>query len=375
MRTAALFLVSVLSILPGLPGLPGPLLPDASAEAPKPSIRLGGIFSLSGFGAHGGLGELRAAQLAVQEINAAGGIDGHKVELLVEDNQSDLKATAAAFKKLVNLNDIDALIGPNWSEFSEVAAPLAERAKVPMITPSGVITSNADRKYVFTLMQPPIETNRALAEALLSTAGVTEVVGLVQNNLYLENAWNASKQVFGDRVKVTEVRLTVGQPTDYRSILVRTAKRPGVAIYASLLPGEYAPLLNARRQLEIAAPVFAVDILYDKGKPTDAATNAGVVGTDFIVLGSENFHSAFKKRFGEKPLNYGAKAYDAARLLAESYVECGRRNVDCLRTVDKRGESGHLKFDENQVVVSDEAVAETYVFKNGDWLRDVKKAQ
>lgn len=341
----------------------------ADPSSLKPPIKLGAIFSLSGFGAHGGVGEMRAAQLAVEQLNAAGGVGGRKIQLMIEDNQSDLKASVSAFNKLVQVDDIVGLVGPNWSEFSEVVAPLAERAKVPMITPSGVMTNSASRRWVFTLMQPPIETNRALADALMAWPGVTNVLGIVHDNLYFENAWEASKTHFGGKLETREVRITNAQNPDYRSILLRGAGKPGTAIYAALLPGQYAPLLKTRRQLGVTAPVFAVDILYDEGRPTDAETLKDVIGTDFVVLGSEKFHRDYMDKFGEKPLNYGAKAYDAVRLLAEAFVECGRRNYKCIETVDKRGESGHLKFDQNHVIVSDSAISENYAFKQGSWQK------
>ncbi|MCB0336385.1 MAG: ABC transporter substrate-binding protein, partial [Bdellovibrionales bacterium] len=105
------------------------LISSVCAEA---DVTIAGIYSITGFGAIGGTSELNAARLAVNEINAAGGIQGHKINFVVEDNQSDLRQTTTAFKKLVAINKPLVLLGPNWSEFSEIVAPLAQSSKTVM---------------------------------------------------------------------------------------------------------------------------------------------------------------------------------------------------------------------------------------------------
>lgn len=366
MRALGCFASIVICLL-GIPSLESGAA-SAFAESAA-TIKLGGIFSLSGFGAKGGVGEMRAAQLAVDQLNAQGGVEGYPIQFIVEDNQSELKASAAAFNKLVHVDNIDALVGPNWSEFFAVVGPLAEREKVPMISPSGVMALTGQRRYVFTLMQPPIATNRPLAELALAHTGVKEVVGIVHENVYLENAWNASKQIWGDRLAISEVRVNSGESPDYRSILLRFAHRKDVAIYAALLPGQYHSLLKARKQLGIDAPVYGVDILYDEAVPADAELLRNVWGTDFITLGSEKFHTDFVGRYGEKPLNYAAKAYDAVRLLAEGFVACGRRSYRCIETANMQGESGHIRFGADHVVAVDGPVADTYQFIAGAWTK------
>jgi len=348
-------------------------LPPAQAQTAQP-LKLGAIFSLTGFGAKGGIGELRAVQMAVDEINNDNNTP-QKIILVVEDNQSDLKASVSAFKKLVELDRIDALVGPNWSEFTEVVAPLAERAKIPMITPSGVLKTSTKniRQYVFSLMQPALETNRPLAEAVLATPGITDVLALVHDNVYLENCFVASKEIWNGKLKISEVRISSSESPDYRSILLRGARKPGTAIFASVLTGQYAALLKARQQLGITAPVFAVDIIYDgafqAGSSFDKELLNGVIATDFKTLGSEDFHNRFFAKFKETPLNYAAKAYDAVQILMQASITCGKRNYECIRDFDRMGESGHLKFGVDHVVVSEGRVADNYVFKANAWER------
>jgi branched-chain amino acid transport system substrate-binding protein len=100
-------------------------------------IRVGLYASLTGDGASFGQSSREGSELAVREINAAGGLlDGRKIDLLVEDDQSQPSDASNAATKLITQDQVVALIGEVASSRSLAVAPVAQRYHVPMITPA-----------------------------------------------------------------------------------------------------------------------------------------------------------------------------------------------------------------------------------------------
>src|SRR5258705_70767 len=99
-------------------------------------IVVGEYGSLTGSEATFGQSTHNGITLAVEEINAAGGIAGRKIRVITEDDQSKAEEAANAVTKLISSNDVSAIIGEVASSNSLAAAPICQQNKVPMITPS-----------------------------------------------------------------------------------------------------------------------------------------------------------------------------------------------------------------------------------------------
>ena len=110
-------------------------LAHAAAAVGEP-VKLGFFMSITGRDASFGEAALRGARLAVDDLNAAGGILGRPVELVVEDNRSLPGESATAAKKLITRNKVVALIGECASSRTLEAAPVAQSAGIPLVTPA-----------------------------------------------------------------------------------------------------------------------------------------------------------------------------------------------------------------------------------------------
>src|SRR5687767_15144014 len=99
-------------------------------------VRIGVFMSLTGSTANFGISSVNGIKLAADEVNAAGGINGKQVELLVEDDRSDASEAATIVTKFVTQDQVHAVLGEVASSRSIAAAPIAQNAKVPMLTPS-----------------------------------------------------------------------------------------------------------------------------------------------------------------------------------------------------------------------------------------------
>jgi len=113
-------------------------------------IKIGNIAALTGYGAEWGTDENRAIELAIEEINAQGGVDGKRLKLISEDSQTDNQAAITAFTKLTEVDDIKFIIGTTWEAGTTAIVPLAAQQDVVLITPSsykGVQDQNSDNLF------------------------------------------------------------------------------------------------------------------------------------------------------------------------------------------------------------------------------------
>src|SRR5687768_18276544 len=99
-------------------------------------VRIGVFMSLTGSTANFGISSVNGIKLAADEINSAGGINGKQVELLVQDDRSDASEAATIVTKFVTQDQVHAILGEVASSRSIAAAPIAQNAKIPMLTPS-----------------------------------------------------------------------------------------------------------------------------------------------------------------------------------------------------------------------------------------------
>lgn len=117
----------------GLAGCGG----NSEGGADSEVIKIGGIGPLSGPNSTYGISVKEGADLLAEEINAAGGINGKKVEFIFEDDQSDNTVAASAFNKLVDKDGVCAILGGVTSGTTLAIAPNSTNKKIPMITPTG----------------------------------------------------------------------------------------------------------------------------------------------------------------------------------------------------------------------------------------------
>ena len=112
------------------------LLSACNTQGGANKVRIGVFMSTTGSTANFGISFVNGIKMAADEINAAGGINGKQVELLVQDDRSDAAEAATIVTKFVTQDMVHAVIGEVASSRSISAAPIAQNAKIPMLTPS-----------------------------------------------------------------------------------------------------------------------------------------------------------------------------------------------------------------------------------------------
>ncbi len=123
--------------------------PEAQAAEP---YKIGAVFSITGPASFLGEPEKKTAEMIMEEVNKKGGINGHPVELVVYDDESDATKCNLAVKKLIKKDEVPVIIGPSTSGNSMAVVGVAEEAKIPLISCAAshkIVTPIESRNWIF----------------------------------------------------------------------------------------------------------------------------------------------------------------------------------------------------------------------------------
>ena len=311
----------------------------ASAVRAEP-VKLGFFMSMTGRDASFGEASLNGARLAVDELNAAGGVLQRPLVLVVEDNRSLPGESATAVKKLISRDNVVALIGECSSARTLEAAAIAQASGVPLVTPASTspkVTEVGDEVFrvcfvdsfqgevIATFARRRLGLGRA---ALLVDASAPYSVGLAD---YFSRTFTA----LGGRVVASQKYS--GTETDFRAQLtaIRAAKPD-----ALFLPGYYvAAGLVARQAKELGLGAtllggdgFEAPQLLEIGGP---ALNGAYYSTHFATENtghaSRAFVASYRARYGAAPNGLAALTYDSVKLLADALTRAGTTDRAALR--------------------------------------------
>lgn len=332
------------------------------AVAAEP-IKVGHIASLTGKDAAFGVATRKGIILAVEEINAAGGVLGRPIEYRVEDMQSKTGTASTAVKKLISRDKVDFVLGANASADSLEAAPFCQNAHIPMMAISSTNPAVTERgDYIFRICFIDPFQGAVLAKfahdslhaqriALLTSASAPYSVGL--SNVLRERFTALGGQVVADQ-KYAE------GDKDFRAQLtaIRAAKPDVIA--ATGYYSEAALICIQARSLGLEVPVIGGDG-WEAPQLTELGGKA-VEGTYYSTYFSADNTApevqAFVKRYqarwnGEKPEAVSALGYDALRLIAEAIRKIGTTEGPKLRdaiaaTKNFPGVTGNTTIDEHR---------------------------
>ena len=346
-------------------------------------IKIGANFELSGPVASYGQSNMKGVELAVEEINANGGIDGKQIELIKVDNKSEAAEATNAAIKLTSQDKVTAIIGASTSGNTVAQAQIANDNQTVLLTPSGTspnVTVNDDGKvneFVFRTsfidpFQGTVAANFAANELKLKNAAV-----FADNaSDYAKGLAAAFKETFeaaGGTIVAEESY--VAKDTDFRSTLTRIKAQNPDFIF---IPGYYEEvglIVKQAREMGITVPLMGGDG-WDSPKLVELA-GAEALNNTFIT----NHYSAedpdetiqnFVKIFKEKnkdaaPDAFNGLGYDTVYLLKDAIERAGSTDPVAIKdalakTKDLRLVTGVVTIDENHHPIKTTTVLE---FKDG----------
>jgi branched-chain amino acid transport system substrate-binding protein len=309
-----------------------------------------------------------AAQIAADEINARGGVDGRKIEIVSYDNHSSSAESVRAFQRAVNEDHVNAVIASYISEVVLALEPWAGRLKTVMITPgaaSDVITANIAKdyehnKYTF----HGYLTSGALSRLVCDAAKDMLVDGLKMKTAVImseDAAWTTPLDAgyveclpkIGLKV-LDHIRFSP-DTTDFTPIFNKIeGEKPDVIITGISHVGTQ-PTVQWKSQ-EVPIPMFGISSQATNStfwKDTNGATEGviyqGVSGPDVAVTPKTlPFVEAFVKKYGNTPSYCGYTAYDDVYVIADAIHRAGSTDSDklvaALEKTDYVGTIGKVEF-------------------------------
>ena len=317
------------------------ILSTVLRAAEPPPIKVGEFASLTGKEAAFGQSSHKGTLLAVEEINAAGGVLGRKIQLITEDNQSKAGESATIAKKLISRDKVVALIGEVASMRSLEAAPIAQQFRIPMISPSSTNPKVTEiGNYVFRVCFIDPFQGVVMAKFARNSLKLKRVAVLTSvSSAYSVGLAKYFKERFtqdGGAIAL-EQRFTEGDK-DFKAQLtaIKAANVDGI-----FLPGYYteaALVCKQARDLGLNLPLFGGDGW--EAPQLISIGGAAVEGTYYSTHYSpENkspavsgFVERFRKRWNnEVPDAMAALGYDAAMVLADAIKRAGTTDSAKLR--------------------------------------------
>ncbi|KJC50633.1 ABC transporter substrate-binding protein [Bradyrhizobium sp. LTSP849] len=310
----------------------------------------------------------QAAQLAADEINANGGVDGRKIEIIGYDNHSSSADSVRAFQRAVNEDKVNAVIASYISEVVLALEPWASRLKTPFVTPGAA--SNEISKSV----HADYEKNKYTFHGYLTSAALALSVcdgakDLLVDRMHMKTAvimsedaaWTKPLDVGYEEclpkigLKVLDHIRFSPDTTDFTPIFNKIeGSKPDVIITGISHVG-VQPTVQWKNQ-QVPIPMFGISSQATNetfGKDTNQAAEGvlyqGVSGPGVAVTPkSVPFAENFKKKFGNYPSYAGYTAYDEVYYIADAVKRAGSTDadklVDALEKTDWEGTIGRVQF-------------------------------
>jgi branched-chain amino acid transport system substrate-binding protein len=323
------------------------------------SIRVGAISPFTGEGARYGHAARTGIDLAVDEINAKGGVKGAKILVQYEDDRGNQADAVSAFNKLVSVDRVPAVLGPFYSGNVLACAPIADRSKVVLLT--GSATSDNVRgagRYVFRVCPSNDEQARTIADYAFKILRFRSAFVIYRNVDYGVTLRDAFDKAFkGAGGKIVGVEAVPADAGDVRAQLTMVKQASPDFIFAAVHFPEGGVLLRQAKELGITAAVMGTDGGHDP-ELLKIAGNAAE-GSYWATMGWGNessnpaiaaFRAAYRLRFGEDPGVYSGLYYDATMVLAEALGKAESIDDASIRAAltesDYEGVTGRNRFDD-----------------------------
>lgn len=343
-------------------------------------IKVGAIMPLTGELATYGEPVRKGMELALEEINTSGGINGKPLKIIFEDDLGDPKTAVAAFNKLIDREKVPIILGPLTSSASMATAPVAERRKVVQLsTMAGTIKLKYAGDYVFRVFASDELQAKAIVDKAIDIFGAKRVAILYINNAYGQGIKEVTENRYTEREgELVAVESFNEGDKDFRTQLIKIKKAQPDLIFGLSYWKEGALILVQAKELGIDNIFLGGDAWY--GPIGEIARNAAeLLVFSNMAFGKEynqhpkmqRFIQYFPEKYGKEADAYSATGYDAVYLATHAIRE-GGYNADGIKKVlyntkDFIGALGKITYDEYGDNVG--AEFDLYVIRNGETLR------
>lgn len=339
-------------------GKPGSNKDKTSSSGP---IKIAIVDAQSGQLSSLGHWESNGAKLAISEANAAGGIDGRKIEVSVFDDQGDPTTGTNLARKIASEGYI-AMIGTSESSVTQAMAPVLEQEKIPNIT-SGQSDAMTQLGSKFLNLNGPTSTtyDETLAKYLVETKGYKKFALISNNGSYGAGERKAFTAALSKRsITPSADQVVTPDQKDFSAALTTIRQKSPDVLFIGTEEVEAGLIAKQARELGIKAVFAGAAPL---GTPVYVSTagasvvEGSVVSTPYLSNdaspAAQKFAAAYKKMFNETAELHGAKAYDGANILIQalktSHVATGEKLAEAIRSTHYKGLLGDFAYNDSGV--------------------------
>jgi branched-chain amino acid transport system substrate-binding protein len=360
MAVAAVVLTAAACSAPGASSSPSSGGGASSGAAAGP-IKIAVVDAQSGSNSDLGQFEWRGVSLAVKQANAAGGVDGRKIQLTLYDDQGDPTVGTELARKVASDGDI-AMFGTAESAVTVAMAPILKSEKIPNIT-SGQSTALIALKSPYLSLNGPtgLTYDSTLAKYLVTTKGYKKFAMLTNNDSYgagEEKAMTSSLQSLGVTPVVSKV-----VPSDQTNMTPALNAIRGSNPQVLFIGAEEAQSGLIVKQARALGMTTAIAEGAPAGTPLYLSTagtanaNGTIVSSPYLgndaSAAAQKFAAAYTEAYGSAPELHGAKAYDGAEIMISALKACnactGLALANAIRAVHYPGLLGNFAYDSSGV--------------------------
>ncbi|MBQ5645432.1 MAG: ABC transporter substrate-binding protein [Treponema sp.] len=327
------------------------------SKAESNSVKIGGIFPLSGQVAVYGVECKNGVDLAIEEINAAGGINGKPVVLVSEDDEGNPDKTVNAFKKLSTKDGVKVVIGSLTSGCTQAITTLSQASKVVQIAPAATapaITDAGDFIFRACFIDPfqgtvggkfAAETLGKKRAAILYDIGNDYSVGLADN--FKIAFTKAGGSIVSEESYATNDK-------DFNAQLTKIKNANPDVVYLPDYYGTVALIAKQLRAQGINVPMVGADgwdgLTSNAGDEVLGGYYSNHYAVDSTEPAVKKFVESFRAKYNKDPNSFAALGYDCVYLIRDAIVAAGAEDSivvrDALAKTDGDYVTGHLTFDE-----------------------------
>ncbi|MGO4395284.1 penicillin-binding protein activator [Variovorax sp. M-6] len=330
-----------------------------SAATAQETIKVGVIEPLTGSVAYNGQAFVSGAKLAVERRNAAGGVLGRKIELVIEDGQCRPANSVNAAEKLIQRDKVVALAGAFCSSATAAVMPVAEKYKVPLLTG---VSSKADltekgMQYFFRSAETDRLMSRTFSKILAEKLQLKTVAYIgVNDDWGRGGVEDFSKDLSALGVKTVMKEYFDHGATDFYTLLtkLRASNADGVFVAAETQDG--AILVKQFKEFGLKTKIFGVgswataDFVGLTGDASEGIYAAVPYASSLPGEANKAFVERYAASYKEKPGKYGAAGYNAMNIMMEAIARAGKAEPeavrDALRKTDYTAPNGRFRFTE-----------------------------
>lgn len=356
---------------------------EKKIEATGEPVVIGSILRLS-LGASDGIPAKRGIEFAVEEINAAGGINGRPLEVIYEDSKDDATHSVNAATKLISVDNVTVIIGPMMSGNTLAVAPIAEENGIVLISPNATSPKVTDAgEFIYRGCSRIDKQSEALVDYVIDKYAVKKVAILFSNEPYGRGFASLLKMYFDENdIEIVIEESFMRGDEDFKAQLTKIAEKEFDLI---CIPGylqETSPAIEQAREIGITAPSLGgfgdMAPLYIElaGDASEGHVISGEYDEDYNTSKNKKFAKKYYDFVAQNPketnnIMFAAITYDMTYIVAEAMEAVGTDPVaikDYLDNLeDFDGVTGKLSFDEN----GDAVKGGIYIFEvqNGKYVK------